>query len=108
MTTGTVKVGDTITGTTQSHNYTQSKIEYGWECPRCGHINAPWVRQCDCPRNYQSNTITWTNGTSIPDTYININGTLSNKAEPDITAWNCTNPNNCHTPHYTTKTVVNG
>ena len=27
------------------------KTEYGWLCPRCGHVNAPWVRQCDCPRN---------------------------------------------------------
>ena len=25
--------------------------EKGWECPRCGRINAPWVRQCDCSRN---------------------------------------------------------
>lgn len=31
-------------------------VEYGWECPRCGHINAPWVRQCDCS---PSSTISW-------------------------------------------------
>ena len=42
--------------TTTSYSYTYpSKSPYqaekGWECPRCGHINAPWVRQCDCSRN---------------------------------------------------------
>lgn len=20
----------------------------GWECPRCGQVNAPWKRTCDC------------------------------------------------------------
>jgi len=20
----------------------------GWECPRCGRVNAPWVPQCPC------------------------------------------------------------
>ena len=30
------------------------QAEKGWECPRCGSINAPWVRQCNCTRN------TWT------------------------------------------------
>lgn len=20
----------------------------GWECPRCGRINAPWMNQCTC------------------------------------------------------------
>jgi len=34
-------------------SYTSEK---GWECPRCGRINAPWVRQCDCP---PSTTSTW-------------------------------------------------
>jgi len=22
---------------------------YGWICPRCGTVHAPFVRQCDCP-----------------------------------------------------------
>jgi hypothetical protein len=42
----------------------------------------------------------------VGDTYVNVGGTQSNKVDPNITAWNCTNPNNCHTPHYTTETVV--
>ena len=23
----------------------------GWECPRCGRINAPWMPYCNCQRN---------------------------------------------------------
>ena len=34
------------------------QTQQGWECPRCGRINAPWVRQCDCNRSNWS--ITWT------------------------------------------------
>ena len=57
-----VQVGDSTTGTSTSTTwrcpYTQSKAEQGWECPRCGRINAPWVRQCDCSRSDKWN-ITW-------------------------------------------------
>lgn len=24
----------------------------GWICPRCGKVNAPWVMQCSCNRDY--------------------------------------------------------
>lgn len=41
------------------------------------------------------------------NTYVNVSGTQSNEAGPEVTAWSCTNPDNCYTPHYTTKTVVN-
>lgn len=37
-----------------------SKPEEGWLCPRCGRVNAPWVRQCDCT-GWTDWTITWTN-----------------------------------------------
>jgi len=43
----------------------------------------------------------------VGDTYVNVSGTQSNKGDPNVTAWNCTNPNNCHTPHYTTPTCPN-
>ena len=58
-TTNKVQTGDTITGTSTNTSYINSnhsyKSEKGWECPRCGRINAPWVRQCDCsPSTYTS------------------------------------------------------
>ena len=140
-TTDKVQVGDSTTGTSTSTTwhcpYTQPRAEQGWECPRCGHINAPWVRQCDCSRGNWTITSDWTykpdwwkevtcnsdtfkghpNSTVYQvggsdykegNTYVNVGGTQSNKVNPNsiTTAWNCTNPNNCHTPHYTTETVV--
>ena len=60
-TTDKVQVGNT-TGTSTSTTTSQwqtcnpYKAEKGWECPRCGRINAPWVRQCDCS---PSSTISW-------------------------------------------------
>lgn len=138
-TTDKAQVSDSTIGTSTSTTwqcpYTQPKAEQGWECPRCGRINAPWVRQCDCSRNNWTITSDWTykpewwkeitcnpdtfkvhpdstiyqvggSDYKVGDTYVNVGGTQSNKVDPNVTAWNCTNPNNCHTPHYTTETVV--
>lgn len=61
-TTDKVQVGNstTSTGTSTTTSQWQTcnpyKAEKGWECPRCGRINAPWVRQCDCS---PSSTISW-------------------------------------------------
>ena len=30
-----------------------SNVQQGWECPRCGCINAPWVSQCNCNNDYE-------------------------------------------------------
>ena len=64
MTTDKIQAGDSTIGTsTNTSTSTTYQInpsytsEKGWECPRCGRINAPWVRQCDCSRNNWS--ITW-------------------------------------------------
>lgn len=64
-----VQVGDT-TGTSTSTTASQwqpYKAEQGWECPRCGRINAPWVRQCDCSTN--SWTITTSDGWTYKPTW---------------------------------------
>lgn len=61
QTTNKVQTGDTVKGTSTNINtsHTYSNLSYnaekGWECPRCGRINAPWVRQCDC----SPSTSTW-------------------------------------------------
>lgn len=59
-----VQVEETTTSTgtsttaSQWSTYNRSKAEKGWECPRCGRINAPWVRQCDCsPSNWGKITV---------------------------------------------------
>lgn len=53
-TTDKVQVGDSLTGTSASTSYTigsKPQAERGWECPRCGRINAPWKSQCECAGN---------------------------------------------------------
>lgn len=67
-TTNKVQVEDSTAGTSTSTSTTASQwqtynhynAEQGWECPRCGRINAPWVRQCDCKRSW---SITWNDTT---------------------------------------------
>lgn len=55
-TTDKVQVGDSTAGTSTSTTHTwryypEYNSEKGWECPRCGRINAPWKSQCDCAGN---------------------------------------------------------
>lgn len=26
--------------------------KYGWICPRCGKVNAPWVAECNCSADF--------------------------------------------------------
>ena len=51
----------------------QYQIEYGWECPRCGKINAPWKSQCDCTRNNWTITCNGTNSNVVSKDYISLN-----------------------------------
>ena len=136
-TTGTSTTGKT---TTSGYSYTYSSPQQGWECPRCGRINAPWMSQCFCNRSYwyptwtsdhvyvgdkpewwkdyvtcnpdtfkvHPETTIYTTGGSdyktVDGTYVNVGGTQSNKVDPNVTVWSCTNPDNCNTPHYSTFT----
>lgn len=52
------KATASTTTASQWQTYNHYKAEQGWECPRCGRINAPWVRQCDCSRDDKWD-ITW-------------------------------------------------
>ena len=58
QTTTTSTDTNTTTTASQWQTYNHYRAEQGWECPRCGRINAPWVRQCDCSRSNWSPT--WT------------------------------------------------
>ena len=52
-TTYKVQTGDSTTGTSSSTTYRSTPpTEYGWACPRCGKVNAPWKSQCDCVGGY--------------------------------------------------------
>ena len=93
--------------------YLKPKAEQGWECPRCGRINAPWVRQCDCSRSNWTITSDWTykpewwtkitcdsdtfkvhpdstvyqvGGSDYKEghTYVNVSSTQTNKSNPDV------------------------
>lgn len=118
-----VQTGDTVAGTTTTTisdglytipSYSQS--EKGWECPRCGRINAPWVRQCDCSRNNW--TITRddpTGGDEWWKQYVTCDSDTF-KIHPDDTTWKtpsstCSDSatvskSNTHT--YTTSTIEVG
>lgn len=39
------KIGDKVE--INSPTYT-APMAYGWVCPRCGRVNAPWASQCGC------------------------------------------------------------
>ena len=78
-----VQMAENTTGTTTSTTYTLDnplyQAEKGWECPRCGRINAPWVRQCDCSRDSWTYRPDWFKEiTCNPDTF---------KVHPETTIW---------------------
>ena len=94
-TKGSTTTTSTGTGTSttasQWQTYNHYRAEQGWECPRCGRINAPWVRQCDCSRgtddyNKWIVTPTWTDD-EWWKTYLNSQAnanTCINKDKVDI------------------------
>lgn len=50
---GTVKTGvkncSSTAGTSTSESATVNPpMSYGWVCPKCGRVNAPWKSTCDC------------------------------------------------------------
>lgn len=57
----------------------------GWECPKCGSVYAPHVRQCDTCKNSKVYSVVQDSGTAgitlviSPDSY-NSSGTAPNRA----------------------------
>lgn len=65
----------------------------GWECPRCGRINASWLPCCSCDKSTVS--IEWTRDTTLTDAKkdgerskgMNIDDKTIAEAINDITKW---------------------
>ena len=49
----------------------------GWECPRCGRINAPWLPCCSCDKS-TTYAISWTKDITTTG---NIAGDLRERSE---------------------------
>ena len=55
--------------------------QYGWECPRCHCINAPWIRQCECKRNtYTYTTVTTSDPYALNPSSITVSSSDINKS----------------------------
>ena len=65
-------------------NY-QGHAQYGWICPRCGKVNAPWMATCNCG-DYSWNSNFWY-GTAVPCVRTTIPPT------PTATSTTTANPN---------------
>ena len=116
-TTTTTGTG-TSTTTSQWQTYKPYKAEQGWECPRCGRINAPWVRQCDCSRNNW--TITCDDLVSKPEwdwwkTYVTCNQADTNGHTTDTWStvggsdyWDSSSHSYVNTPPCATNTIHDG
>ena len=52
-------------------------ITYGWVCPKCSRVNAPWVSQCGCQSNIFKKIDTWS-PSGIPEACRNCSNHPSN------------------------------
>ena len=90
-TTDKVQVGDSTAGTSTSTTYycpyNRPRAEQGWECPRCGHINAPWIRQCDCSRSNWTITSDWTYKPEWWRDYVYCQQANDVTKNPNISSW---------------------
>ena len=68
------KIGDKIEINSPT---TTAPMAYGWICPRCGRVNAPWTGQCDCSGNIYKKIDTWS-PSGIPEACRNCSNHPSN------------------------------
>lgn len=62
---------------------------YGWICPRCGRIMAPWVPECDC---VNPGATTWASWPPEADSVLNIPNQYTEIGGSDYrTDWGWTN-----------------
>jgi len=45
-----VGTSDTATTTSGGASTATTITQYGWVCPKCGRVNAPWKGTCDCSK----------------------------------------------------------
>ncbi len=68
---------DQISSGSTYYNPQTPNVQYGWACPRCGKINAPWANQCTCHR--ETTTIWSSTTTSNPNINIKSNSITMDK-----------------------------
>ena len=50
----------TSTSTSKSYTVNNSTIQYGWKCPACGAVMAPWQNTCvNCNRHFTIGDRDW-------------------------------------------------
>ena len=78
----------TTTSCSYPCQYSQVQIQYGWECPRCHTINAPWASKCSCTEN-NNNTYRITTTPNL-DQWAAINNSKTNRDTNGATTYSIT------------------
>lgn len=60
---------------TTYYNPQTPNVQYGWACPRCGKVNAPWANQCTCHR--ETSTVWCSTTTNNPNLNVKSNNSVT-------------------------------